>query len=57
MYSRSFNKNKDLWWNKQLASIGNRYNIGFEADDAAFEAFYKIEMEEGTLVISSMLLH
>ena len=43
-----FNKNKDLWWNKKLASIGNRYNIGFEADDAAFEAFYKVEMEEGT---------
>ena len=43
-----FNKNKDSWWNKKLGTIGNRYNITLDDDQAAFDAFYDLEMREGS---------
>ena len=44
-----FKKNKDAWWNKDFAQLGNRYKVTVENDQAAFDAFYKLEMETGSL--------
>ena len=47
-FFRVFNKNWDAWWNKDMASLGNRYNPKTNPEqDALFDLFYDYEMTNG----------